>query len=264
MTKCIRKHTGKPNGYILFESDAIVVIATGFARKSSNPKTGDMIQVWILNRHVNPVEALKTGQDIEVCLDCKHRGTNGKKRTCYVRVANAPLGVWKAYQRGMYPHLDTKDFAQAFERRRVRRKVRFGAYGEPVLIPLAILAELARVSDGWTGYTHQWRNPAYQPYSAFLMASVDTPQEYSEAKHAGWRTFRVRTEDQPLAPREITCPASDEGGKRTTCEQCRLCSGSNPSDPRKDIAILVHGSGKKQFAKANLIQIAPLALPMAA
>src|SRR5580693_8814233 len=93
----------RPNGYIIHEDSQIVIIATAFARKSSNPKTGDMIQVWILARDVNPLQALKTGEDIVVCLDCKHRGNGGKNRTCYVRVANAPLGVWKAYQRGMYP-----------------------------------------------------------------------------------------------------------------------------------------------------------------
>ena len=242
-------------GYILHETEEYVVIATGFRRKSSNPKTGDMIQVWILPRKVNPVRAVKTGQDRVVCLDCGLRGVKGKKRKCYVRVANAPLGVWKAYQRGMYPKLDPADFGSVFERRTTRRKVRFGAYGEPVLIPVEIVAELARVSDGWTGYTHQWKKPEYAAYRQYLMASVDTPQEHSAAKLAGWRTFRVRTEEMPLLTNEIMCPASDEAGKRTTCEKCKLCSGSAPNDARKDIVIIVHGSGSGAF-KRDLIQIA--------
>jgi hypothetical protein len=241
--------TTKPNGYLLHEDSQIVVIATGFARKSSNPKTGDMIQVWILARDVNPVAAVKTGADAAVCIDCKHRGIAGKKRTCYVRVANAPLGVWKAYQRGNYPTLAIADYGRVF----AGRKVRLGAYGEPVLIPLHIVAEIARVSDAWTGYSHAWRNPAYAPYKAYVMASVDSPAEHAAAKLAGWRTFRVRSENGALLPREIACPASEEAGKRTTCADCRLCSGSNPSDPRKDIAIVVHGSGARQF---ELIQIA--------
>jgi hypothetical protein len=114
----------RPNGYILHETEEIVVISTGFARKSSNPKTGDMIQVWILLRHINPVRAIKLGKDWKICFDCGHRGKKGKSRTCYVRVANAPLGVWKAYQRGNYPHLDVSQYAEVFNRRRVRRKVR--------------------------------------------------------------------------------------------------------------------------------------------
>jgi hypothetical protein len=240
--------TTKPNGYILHETDDIVVIATGFRRRSANPKTGDMLQVWILLRHMNPVRAIKLGADAKICFDCGHRGRKGKGRTCYVRVANAPLGVWKAYRRGMYPYLPVERYADMF----TGRKVRFGAYGEPVLIPLANMTEIARVASGHTGYSHQWKQPVYAPYSAFVMASCDTPQDYSDAKSAGWRTFRVRTEGSPLMPREISCPASDEMGKRTTCERCKLCSGARANDPRKDISIIVHGSGARAF---SLIQI---------
>ena len=103
--------TTKPNGYILHETDDIVVIATGFRRRSANPKTGDMLQVWILLRHINPVRAIKLGADAKICFDCGHRGRKGKGRTCYVRVANAPLGVWKAYRRGMYPHLAVERYS---------------------------------------------------------------------------------------------------------------------------------------------------------
>jgi hypothetical protein len=232
--------TNKPTGYLLHEDADIVVIATTGTR---NPKTGDMVQVWILPRSINPMEAIKTGQDSLVCVDCKHRGVNGKGRTCYVRVANAPLGIWKKYQRGGYPTLAIADYAETF----AGRKIRFGAYGEPVLIPLHIVRELAYASDGWTGYTHQWSNPAFAPYAAYIVASVDTPQEYREAKFLGWRTFRVRTVDSALLPNEITCPASDEAGKRTTCADCRLCNGSYVGDPRKDIAIIVHGIAAKKF-----------------
>ena len=245
----------KPNGFILHETDDIVIIATGFARKSANPKTGDMIQVWILLRHINPVRAIKIGADWRICFDCGHRGRKGKGRTCYVRVANAPLGVWKAYQRGCYPYLGVEQYAEMFERRKVRRKVRFGAYGEPILLPLDKMAELTRVSDGWTGYTHTWRNESSAPYSRFIMASCDTPQEYSSAKVAGWRTFRVRAANAPMFSGEISCPASDESGKRTTCERCKLCNGSRGhQDARKDVSIIVHGVGAKRFEK-QLIQI---------
>ena len=243
----------RPNGYILHETEDIVVIATGFARKSANPKTGDMIQVWILLRHMNPVRAIKLGKDWKICFDCGHRGIKGVGRTCYVRVANAPLGVWKAYRRGSYPHLEVSQYASVFERRKVRRKVRFGAYGEPVLIPVEKMAELTRVSDGWTGYTHQWRKPEYASYAQFVMASCDSAADYVDAKAAGWRTFRVRGENQPMGWNEISCPASDEAGKRTTCAKCKLCSGVKPNDSRKDISIIVHGAGAKRFER--LIQI---------
>jgi hypothetical protein len=230
----------KPNGYLLHENAMYVVIAT---METANPKTGNMVQLWILPRNTSPVDAVRTGEDDIVCFDCKHRGVGGKNRTCYVKVFQAPTAVWKAYRRGSYPTLAIEDYKYTF----AGRKIRFGAYGEPVLIPLHIFRELAIYSDGWTGYTHQWANPEYLPYQAYVMASVDSPAEYEWAKSLGWRTFRVRTSEQPLAAREIICPASDEANHKTTCEDCRLCSGSYASDPRKDIAIIVHGSAASKF-----------------
>lgn len=238
----------RANGYILHETGDLVVIATGFTRKSSNPKTGDMIQIWILVRRQNPVRALKTGADWIVCGNCKHRGRRGKGRTCYVRVANAPLGVWKAYRRGRYPYLNGSAIEQMFSDRRVR----FGAYGDPVHIPFAITRAIALSAERWTGYTHQWQNPAYAGYRSFLMASCDTVSEYAQAKTDGWRTFRVRSANETLYGSEIACPASEEMGHRTTCAKCGLCNGAKQSDARKDIAIFAHGAGKTQF---QLIQI---------
>jgi hypothetical protein len=227
-------------GFVLFEDPRIVVIAT---LETTNEKTGDMVQIWILSRAVNPVDAVRNGSDADVCLDCKHRGMGAKDRTCYVKVFQAPYAIWHAYQRGRYAFLSIEGYAVAFG----DRKIRFGAYGEPVLIPLAIVAELSRVSRGRTGYTHQFANPAYQAYRAFIMASVDTPAEFVAAKALGWRTFRIRAEGTELFPREIVCPASDEAGKRTQCERCLLCSGTYDGDPRKDIAIFPHGSGAKKI-----------------
>lgn len=239
------------NGFVLFQDANIAVIATGFGRKSANPKTGNMIQVWILGRNENPVAAIKSGNDSIVCGDCKHRGIDGKKRTCYVRVANAPLAIWKAYTRGAYAYLPLERYSEVF----TSRTVRFGAYGDPVLIPLAIVEAIVTVANGQTGYTHQWLNPAYAAYRAYVMASCDTAAEYDLAKSAGWRTFRIRTADAPLLSREISCPASEEMGKRTTCENCKLCSGSRVNDARKDISIIVHGAGSKNFV--SLASITP-------
>jgi hypothetical protein len=245
----------KPNGYVLHETPEIVVIATGFSRKSKNPKTGDMIQVWILNRQVHPVEAVRTGADSANCLDCKLRGKHGKGRLCYVRVGNAPANIWLAYQRGNYPYLGIDDYARAFS----GRKIRFGAYGEPVLIPLHIIRALAVASDGHTGYTHQWRKAEYLPYSAYILASVDTETEYLDAKRLTWRTFRVRSKLAPMLPREISCPASAESGHKTTCADCRLCSGTYRNDPRKDVSIIVHGLIGVESKFQNLIQIGGVA-----
>jgi hypothetical protein len=233
----------------MHEDANIAVIAT---METENPKTGNMIQIWILPKDISPLDAVRTGQDDIVCFDCKHRGAveigpNGIQRvvgrTCYVKVFQAPTAVYGAYSRGKYPVLDPRDYKFVFK----GRKVRFGAYGEPVLIPLATMRAIAAVCDGWTGYTHQWRRHEYRAYRAYLMASCDSESERISARALGWRTFRVRTENQPLVAGEIMCPASEEAGKRTTCERCNLCDGSRATDARKDIAIIVHGSSAAKF-----------------
>jgi hypothetical protein len=125
------------------------------------------------------------------------------------------------------------------------RAVRFGAYGDPVHIPIGIVQAIVAVASKHTGYTHQWKQARYQPYREFVMASVDNPQEYASAFNMGWRTFRVRSGSEPLADREIMCPAADETGHKTSCERCGLCNGSRGVlDARKNIAIIVHGAGR--------------------
>lgn len=229
----------KPTGYVLHSDSERVVIAT---LRSENVKTGNMIQVWILDANQSPIETVKLGLDASICGDCKHRGAF-EKRTCYVNVAKGPNSVYRAYKRGSYPFLAVSDYASVF----LGRMVRLGAYGDPAMCDTDILHAICSTADGWTGYTHMWTtcNPVFK---LFLMASVDSAGELQAARLAGWRTFRVRTASEALASREITCPASDEACKRTTCERCGLCDGSTGNNEhRASIAIVVHGIGKGNF-----------------
>ena len=85
------------------------------------------------------------------------------------------------------------------------------------------------------------------------MASVDTLQEDTSAKAKGWRTFYVTDPDQPLPMIEgsILCPASEEAGKRTTCERCGLCEGAGKS--AKSVFIPGHGpAGIRNRIRANI------------
>jgi hypothetical protein len=208
-----------------------------------------MVQVWILYRHESPLAAVLSGNDEVICFDCIHRGRNGEERTCYVNVVKAPGGIWRAYTAGKYPYLPEERYGEVFG----DRKVRFGAYGESVLIPIGMMRAITRVARGWTGYTHQWRKPEYQEYRAFVMASCDSPEDHDLANQLGWRKFRVRMKSQPVLPGEISCPASDESGHRTQCIRCCLCDGARANDTRKDITIIVHGSGAKNFVPLSAI-----------
>ena len=60
----------RERGYILYEGpsmldgEPIAVIAT---MTTSNVKTGDMVQTWILRSDINPVQASKIGEDKSIC-----------------------------------------------------------------------------------------------------------------------------------------------------------------------------------------------------
>lgn len=228
------------NGYILHEDHARVIIATGFSTPSDNRKTGDMVQIWILVKSVDPVTAIRTGLDRLICGNCVHRGHEennrfGVERTCYVNEGQAPLGIWKAWKAGNYPTLRSLELFTG-------RKVRFGAYGDPTHLPLSLALAIAGVASGHTGYTHQWRKPSLQGWKTLLMASVDSVAELVIARSMGWSTFRVGSEAQPS---EQLC-ASDRDG--TPCAVCLLCAGARGS--LESVHIPPHGKGAVHFIEA--------------
>lgn len=224
-------------GASLLDGKPIVVIATD---SSSNRKTGGMVQTWIMRADIEPHTALKTGDDSSVCGDCPHRPANGG--ACYVTVFQAPLAVYRAYKRGRYPKAQAGQYTG--------RMVRIGSYGDPAAVPVEVWQDYTQGAAGVTGYTHQWRT-ADKRLADYCMASCDTPEERPQAKASGWRTFRVRLEvEQPQAG-EVVCPASEEGGHKLTCDQCKACNG-NLTNRRGDIVIMAHGSKAKVNAYGKL------------
>ncbi len=222
----------KRTGFTLYVGDSFAVIAT---MKTSNRKTGNMVQVWIIRTDVNPVEAVAQGLDSLICGTCIHRGDplTGRKRSCYVNVGQAPLAIYKAYHKGNYPHLAIADYLREF----AARKIRLGAYGDPALIPEEIIAELCKVSIRHTGYTHQFdANPWLAPY---VMASCDTLADQERASALGFRTFRVTKGNTPNASERLCLAES----KHLQCADCGLCDGA--SGKRWNVFIPAHGSGKK-------------------
>lgn len=261
-----RKPARQPKAGIIYRGPSmltgqpIVVVAT-FTK--SNRKTGGMLQTYILTDDGRtPIEAIRTGADVSICGDCPHRGdgqTYGS-RSCYVNVAQGVTVVWKGVQRGTYgPGPVGADDMVALGRGRM---VRLGTYGDPAAVPASIWHCLLRESAGHTGYTHQWRMPMMQRgyaagdlFRSFVMASADSEQDARDAQDAGWRTFRVRTADEPLMPREFACPASDEAGHKVQCADCRACGGA---DGRKGSpAIIAHGALASRFA-ANRIRLSAI------
>jgi hypothetical protein len=247
-----------PNGAIIYRGPSmidgapIVAIATGLAKKSGNPKTGKMVQTWILREDINPYQAVHTGDDSSVCGDCKHRGqiVDGRntKRSCYVTVWQAPAWVWKSYQRGIYPDA-TATLEQTFS----KKAVRIGSYGDPAAVPFHVWARVLADTETHTGYTHQWRD--FPELAGIVMASADTKAERFAAKMLGFRVFRVTAEDSRADKEkgEFACPASKEVGNVTTCNACRACGG-NSSANTADVVITAHGAtAKRNFKPDNKI-----------
>lgn len=242
----------KPRGYVLwegpspFDGSPIVAIAT---LKSVNRKTGDMVQVWILRQDIAPHEALATGADAAVCGDCPLRGDGtGAGRACYVTLVQAPLMVWKAYRAGVYRRVSRDVLALLFR----GLKVRFGAYGDPAMLPISLVATIALASNGWTGYTHQYRWVTPE-WSRWLMASADTVADRRTARLMGYRAFGFMPRGTDLAgmPGVMECAATRKRNP-LTCEQCLACGGTrNGTIPNAvDVLVAPHGAGAKHLVLA--------------
>lgn len=226
------------NGFILHEDTHRVIIATGFESPSDNRKTGDMVQIWILVRACDPVQAIREGLDRLICGNCRHRGDGtGGERSCYVNVGQAPLGIYRAWKSGAYLPLPSVSVFAG-------KRVRFGAYGDPTWLPLSLALAIAGASSGHTGYTHQWRKPSLQGWKQLLMASVDTTAELVIARSMGWSTFRV-TPDLDHHSFETLC-ASERNG--TPCSVCLGCPGAR--NGIRSVFIPAHGTGRRHFVGA--------------
>lgn len=235
------------NGAILYEGlssidrQPIVVIAVGLKNKSTNSKTGAMVQTYILRSDINPIEAVKQGEDVSICGTCPHRGDgSGKKRSCYVNLGQGPNAVFKGYKRGIYPKVTAAEATELL----AGKMVRIGTYGDPAAAPVSIWTWILSKASGWTGYTHQWKTLIGPGWRKLVMASVDSVEEMHEAQAKGYRTFRVSpNQKENIKGLEVICPASKEAGQNTTCFVCKACAGTS-SKAKVSIQIAAHGVGK--------------------
>jgi len=238
----------------MIDGSPIVVIAIV---KSSNVKTGPtMLQTYIIRADIDPLTASKTGLDFAICGNCIHRGKptldpkkkQAVERSCYVTLYHGPLQVYKSYVRGGYPVASSDDT----KRLGAGRMVRLGTYGDVLAAPKHVWDNLLELSAGHTGYSHQ--HGLVQGDYSKVMISADSKQEAQTHHDSKRRTFRVipvsTWADQgkaALLKTEILCPASEEMGKITTCDKCKLCAGGTVG---KSIAIVSHGTSRNMFKGA--------------
>ncbi len=230
----------KANTYLLYKGsvngERYIVTAT---MKSENSKTGDMVQIAILLEDVDPVAAVLSGLDATtICQDCPFASGNG----CYVNVGQGPGSIWKAYKRGNVPYLRPADYVDHFK----GRKVRFGSYGNPTLIPISIVKSIASICDGWTGYFHNWHSMAPEKarqWNRYFMASTETKSSLQLANQLRLRTFHASPE-KPSG--HLECLSDTHN---IECKDCMLCTGGRNA---KSIWINPHGSKKKKANNAAM------------
>lgn len=242
----------KPNSVIIYRGPSmldgapIVVVATGLQARSANVKTGGVVQTWIIRSDMDPLSASRAGADSSICGQCPHRRSLGG--SCYVTLHQAPLSVYRATERGSYPTAGLESLPALFE----GKTVRLGSYGDPAAVPLHVWEAVTMRARGWLGYTHQWkrRDVHSRGLGRYCMASADSKRDRLIATSMGWRTFRVREATAPVMPGEFICPASEEAGKRRTCETCGACSGSRKPFAASPV-IIAHGALASRFSKIS-------------
>lgn len=201
-----------PHVGILYEGpspatgEPIVAIST---TRSRNDKTGRTVeQVWIIRSDMNPVRAKECGKDIAICGYCP------TKDACYVQVGKAPLSVYKKYKRGRYQRIDASALAG--------RKVRWGAYGDPAMLPIELVLAVNAVAASYVGYTHQFKTPHGKRFKGVFMASVETQRQEDTMRLLGWSTFRAGRRD---GSDRGTAELCDNSARGTKCEDCMRCDG---------------------------------------
>jgi hypothetical protein len=228
-------------GPSLIDGEPIAVVMT-FG--STNRKTGDIHQTWIIPTTISPLDAIRTGADGSVCGGCGHRPVLVKaakaaglepEAPCYVNVGQAPQGIYRKFAADGYPRITVEQAALIVS----GSTVRFGAWGDPGAVPAYVWQALADSADDHTGYTHRWQDSG-RDLVGLMMASVDTRAEMIEAWADGWATFRVEKSRDAMhdaTKGEAICPSA-----KVSCEACPLkCNGDTGKVAGR--RILDHGPG---------------------
>jgi hypothetical protein len=214
-------------GKSMFDDKPIVAIATGFLQTYNRKLGSNVIQLWIMPRDVLPNIAIQEGKDVSVCGDCSFR-----KGICYVNIAIIN-SIYLCYQRGGYELIQQKHYDII---RNYRKVLRLTAYGDIASLPHSAWIPLEQAAKHTVGYTQQWES--LQAYRGMLMASVKSVNEANIAQENGWKTYRVKSETEPLDYNEILC--SNSVNKTVQCQTCGLCDGRS-----ENIAVDVHGTQPK-------------------
>ena len=267
-----------PTGFIIYRgpsaydgSPIVVVLHTGNAGNTKttakkfrrNVKRG-LSALWIMpdTGHARPVDWIRLGHDKGACGTCVPRSkASGGEGTCYTHgnvLGRGGSAIWKKLQGGGYRDISSLTALEWAQLMPVR-PVRSAAYGDAGALPVAVWGKVERAARmlgvSVRGYTHAWATGTVDHLRGTHMASCETAAQVQAAQAAGWRTFRARKASEPILASETGCPASAEGGHRTTCDVCTLCSGGmRPTSP--SVSIILHGPRFRAVSSLSLSVVA--------
>jgi hypothetical protein len=248
------------NGPSWLDGAPIVCVAT---LRSTNRKTGEMIQTWVMRADVGPLDASKLALDASVCGQCPRRWSLGGD--CYVNLGQASRSVWAHWERSGCPNANWAQHVDAL-RQGARHGFRMGSYGDPWAVPFQVWRDVLAALEPptHTGYTHQWRRGSDDPehvawLRAHVMASVDSPSEALQARSLGWRYFLAVAPDVTPPARTVLCLAERDVNARA-CQECGMCNGAGgPNGARVASVYLVeHGSrsqGKHKERRSDALAV---------
>ena len=221
------KNTAKKTVKKLKKLNSLVVdyvsfylVITCIIKASSNDKTGDLIQTYLIDKKLMHEETVNFGSK---CLEC------AMLSKCYVN--KDKLSVRNALKRlesdSKTTSYELVSFDEALKHlKKAEKGLRLGTYGDPSILPLSDIEKLVNVSRMHTGYTHFWREIPTK-YSRFLMASTECNADDLFSESLGYRAFRVLLKDKKehtINDNFIECLNSSHD---KTCLECKLCNGND-------------------------------------
>jgi len=229
--------------YIYKQKNVINVIQ---AKVSQNSKIGIGYIIQTYHFSIDQVKNNDFSMDTNNCLDCpfSFNQNDGKSGGCYTHKGMQLMGL-KSMLKRLNKKINTlndfnesnfNNFVKIIKNTYPVDLVRFGAYGEPVLLGSDVVKKLVNLGKKHTGYTHQYRKNQFNWSNDFFMASTHNLAQSLTAARLGFRSFFVADNSNIDG---VNCPASKESNRKSSCIKCGLCNGSLKGS-KKDVYILQH------------------------
>tara|TARA_Y100001937_G_scaffold128792_1_gene208074 strand:+ start:917 stop:1627 length:711 start_codon:yes stop_codon:yes gene_type:complete len=212
---------------IVVEYVSFYLVFTSVKTESRNTKTGDVYQTYLIDKERINEKSVFGAK----CVTCPI------VNDCYV--SRDKLAVRSALKKaikglGKYKFMTLEKACEYL----TNKKLRFGSYGDPSILPLSDIEMITKACKSWLGYTHYWKDIPTQ-YAKYFMASVENKADKLLANSLGYRAFEVFFDDDILIDDDsVLCPNFTHN---IQCKKCGLCDGKHGlDDKRKNICIPSH------------------------